>query len=132
MSTPKHPRINKHPYHLVILDGCETYDQVWANAFGIDFSPNGSTTSRADYDAVGRPERGLVGWTKLVYCQLPQIFRAWPMLNMPPHSEHYQDCGWTDTRYIIAFGQFAGNALPNGFTGADSWQISGCIDLERQ
>ena len=25
-----------------------------------------------------------------------------------------------------------GDAIPNGFTGADSWQISGCLDLERQ
>ncbi|MGH7951293.1 MAG: hypothetical protein ACREFE_05165 [Limisphaerales bacterium] len=49
MSTPKHPRTNKHPYHLVILDGCETYDQLWANVFGIDFSPGGSVDTMADY-----------------------------------------------------------------------------------
>jgi hypothetical protein len=131
-STPKHPRTNQHPYHLVILDGCETYDQTWANAFGIDFSPGGSVNSRADYDAAGRPERALVGWTNIVYLPTSSDF------SDLAHAQYANALGtmfgtWMDGYPLYyCVGQFAGNAIPNGFTGADSWQISGCVDLERQ
>jgi hypothetical protein len=132
MSTPKHPRTNKHPYHLAILDGCQTYDQTWANAFGVDFSPGGSVSSMADYDAVGRPEGALVGWTKIVYLPTSTDY------SDLAHAQYAEALGYLFGDWMAGYplyycvGQFAGDAIPNGFTGADSWQISGCVDLERQ
>ncbi|MGH7951890.1 MAG: Ig-like domain-containing protein [Limisphaerales bacterium] len=138
LSTPKHPRANQHPYHLVILDGCETYDQTWANAFGIDFSPGGSVNTRSDYDAVGRPEQALVGWTKIIY--LPNVGDYSGL----EHAQYANALGtmsglWMDGYPLYyCVGQFAGSVISqfadDGYynTGADSWQISGCVDLERQ
>ena len=132
MSTPKHPRTNKHPYHLVILDACQTYDQLWANVFGIDFSASGSVTTTSDYNAIGRPPRALVGWTQIVYLPTSGDFSGLA------HAQYAEALGYLFGDWMAGYplyycvGQFAGDAIPNGFTGADSWQISGCIDLERQ
>jgi hypothetical protein len=130
-STRKHPRTNKHPYNLVILDGCETYDLLWANVFGIDFSAGGSPYTAADYNAVGRPECAFVGWTKLVYLPSSNDFSGLA------HAQYAEALGklfgyWMDGYPLYyCVGQFADDAIPNGFTGAESWEISGCIDLER-
>jgi len=132
MSKPKHPRTNQHPYHLVILDGCETYDKAWADAFGIDFSPSGSINTRSDYDAVGRPAGALVGWTQLVYLPTTGDFSGLA------HAQYAEALGYLFGNWMAGYplyycvGQFAGDAIPNGFTGAESWEISGCVDLERQ
>jgi hypothetical protein len=132
MSTPKHPRTNKNPYHLVILDGCETYYSVWASVFGIDFSAGGSMNTKAAYNAVGRPVGAFVGWTNLVYLPASTDFSGLK------HSEYSNALAYLSASWMAGYplyyclGQFTGSALSNGFTGADSWQISGCVDLTRQ
>jgi hypothetical protein len=113
------------------LDGCETYDLLWANVFGIDFSAGGSPYTAADYNAVGRPECAFVGWTKLVYLPSSNDFSGLA------HAQYAEALGklfgyWMDGYPLYyCVGQFADDAIPNGFTGAESWEISGCIDLER-
>jgi hypothetical protein len=130
-STRKHPKTDKHPYNLLILDGCQTYDSRWANVFGIDFSAGGSPYSTADYDAVGRPERAFVGWTQIVLLPSSGDFSG---LTHAQYAEALGNLfGYWMAGYPLNYcmSQFSGDAIPNGFTGADSWEISGCVDLER-
>jgi hypothetical protein len=130
-STRKHPRTNKHPYNLVILDACQTYDLMWANVFGIDFSANGSLNTVADYEDVGRPPRAFVGWTQTVF--LPTVGDSSGLA----HAQYAEALGylfgyWMDGYPLdYCLDQFTTDALSNDFTGAASWKISGCIDLER-
>ena len=130
-STRKHPRTNKHPYNLVILDGCETYDSLWANVFGIDFSAGGSPYTAADYDAVGRPERAFVGWTQLVFLPTASDFSGLA------HAQYAEALGYLSGYWMAGYpldyclDQFTTDALGNNFTGAASWKISGCIDLQK-
>ena len=135
-STPKHPYNNKHPYFLTILNACQTYSSGWAGAFGVDFSANGNSDSTADYEDVGRQPRAFVGWTKKI--------------GVPGGNDLFFD-GLLDAEYGEAWGtmfndwmagypldycmsQFSSSALnsePILFLHADSWQISGCYDLQR-
>jgi hypothetical protein len=130
-STPKTPRTNKHPYNLVILDSCETYDSLWANVFGVDFSAGGSPYTTADYDDAGRPPRAFVGWTQLVYLPTSGDFSGLK------HAQYAEAIGylfgyWMDGYPLYyCLDQFTTDALSNDFTGAASWKISGCVDLQR-
>ena len=62
-STEKVPTEDKHPYRLVILNGCKTYCPDWAHAFGIDFQPGGATNDVTAYFQHGRPSQAFVAWT---------------------------------------------------------------------
>ncbi|MGH7976167.1 MAG: Ig-like domain-containing protein [Limisphaerales bacterium] len=130
-STPKHPKNNKNPYKLVILNACESYNSDWAHVFGVDFSPGGSVNSVADYQYVGRQPRAYVGWTKLIDVPTVGDFSGLQ------HAQYANALGylfgyWMDGYPLYyCVGQFAGQAVSYGFTGMDSWQISGCVDLER-
>lgn len=131
MSSPKTPRTNKHPYHLVILNSCEGYSDLWSHAFGIDFSAGGSHDTAADYDAVHRPKRAFVGWTKTIF--LPTAGDTSGL----KHAQYASALGtlfglWMDgypLKYCMQY--YTISATANGFTGADSWKISGCVDLQR-
>lgn len=130
-SSEKRPREDKHPYRLVILNGCETYSSLWSGAFGIPFSSEGSTNFVLDYQFTGRMPRAFVGWTNTV--ELPfgldvggaahtaygealgQLFSKW-MAGYP-------------LEYCLDF--FADKADEHDFDGHDSWRISGCVDLTR-
>jgi hypothetical protein len=138
MSTPKHPKSDNHPYKLAILNGCETYSAEWADAFGVDFSASGSSDSVGDYEYVGRTPQAFVGWTKTIGVPgnndlfwegildadygdaLAYMFQDW-MAGYPI----YQCVGDFSTQalYLVP--------LPYLFQNVDSWQISGCYDLER-
>ena len=130
-STKKHPRQDKHPYKLAVLNGCETYGPLWAGAFGIDFSDATSTNSILDYQFTGRVPRAFVGWTKenlvpngadiggLVHGQfgeaLAELWSNW-MAGAP---------------LDICLDAFSDSAMSDGFDGQDSYRISGCYDLRR-
>jgi hypothetical protein len=59
---PSYSYSNKHPYRLVILNGCNSYSSEWANAFGIDFSKGGSLNTVLEYQFTGRTAQAFVGW----------------------------------------------------------------------
>lgn len=127
---PKYSYQNKHPCRLVILNGCKTYSQGWANAFGITYSPGGSTNIVFEYTFTGREPQAFVGWTGDVdvpdldpgggehpaYAQaLAEMFARW-MGNFP---------------LDICLDFFGDTAVGFGFDDQDTWKISGCIDLQR-
>jgi hypothetical protein len=130
-STPKHPQTNAHPYKLAILNGCQTYDDIWSRTFGIDYSEGGSTNSVLAYEYAGRSPRAFVGWTNenkvpsglditgVGHAEfgnaLAELFSHWM------GGDPLEFC-------LIAFDV---TALDYGFTGQDSWAISGCPDLQR-
>lgn len=123
-STERLPTVDKHPYRLVILNGCKTYGVDWANAFGIDFQAGGATNDVVDYYQHGRQSQALVGWTQDI-----QV----PGLGSPNYwSDEYAEglatlfSRWMDgyalesclTPYAVLMGV-------HGFSGHDSWRVSG-------
>ncbi|MGI8965028.1 MAG: hypothetical protein ACR2H1_02950, partial [Limisphaerales bacterium] len=129
-STPKVPTENKHPYRLVILNGCNTYNADWANAFGIDFSPKGTTNDVVAYSQHGRQSQAFVGWTEAV--RVPR------MLNPNFFNANYAEglanlfSAWMDgfaleeclRRYVERMNHY-------NFGGHDSWKISGTAYMYR-
>jgi hypothetical protein len=135
-STSRKPTTNKHPYRLTILNACDTYTPGWSSAFGVDFSANGSSDSAADYVGAGRSQRAFVGWTKKIGIPGGNDLLFGGLLD----AEYAQALGylfgdWMDGYPLdYCMGQFSSSALasePTYFQNADSWQISGCYDLER-
>ena len=138
LSTPKKPLDDQNPYKLVILNGCETYSEDWAHAFGFDFYPNGSSDSVADYEYVGRMPQTFVGWTQKIGVPgandvvwegildadygdaLAYMFQDW-MAGYPIYQ-----CVDDFQHTSALFG-----AVPYLFQNVDSWKISGCYDLEK-
>lgn len=136
-STPKKPLDDGSPYKLVILNGCETYSQAWANAFGIDFYANGSSVPVSFYNYAYLMPQAFVGWTKKI--------------GVPSAYQDLAAGGLIDAEYGEALGNlfadwmsgypicncmqdFSDTALgedPFHFVNADSWRISGCYDLTR-
>lgn len=131
LSTPQRPRTNMHPYRLVILNGCETYSPEWADAFGIDFDPDGG---RLDvwYNWAGRPKRAFVGWKE----QIDVPGYRWYSLN-DKHPQYAEALGllffnWMQGYFLnYSVNQFADRATFYGFSNADSAKISGCINMTR-
>lgn len=131
---PKYSLSNKHPYRLAILNGCKTYSDGWVNAFGIDYSPGGSTNIVLEYQFTGRTPQAFVGWSEDV--EIPTALDAG--LGWLKHAEYSQALAemfsqWM-SNYPLEFclDSFADTAIGYGFTGADKWKISGCTDLQRQ
>lgn len=122
---------NKRPYRLVILNGCSTYHPDWANAFGIDFSKEGSTDIVLEYQFTGRKPQAFVGWT--VDVDVPPSHP----LSSGAHAEYALALGEMFSRWMGGFPLetcldfFADTATSYGFTGQDKWRISGCYDLTR-
>jgi hypothetical protein len=128
-STPENARVNEHPYRLVILNCCEAYSQEWCGAFGIDFSPLGSTDTVLSYQIQKRT---------------PQAFVAWPVeIEVPLDRKEDHDT------YEVAWSQFfelwmdnddistglkAYRLALNGFgwgSGHAKYRISGAKNLRR-
>ncbi len=130
-STPRVPRTNKHPYKFVVLNGCETYSSDWANAFGIDFSPQGSSTLTPTYLSAGRTPRAFVGWTKQI--DVPNRLGSW----VGYETEYAEGLGqlfynWMQGSFLTySLNQYATTMTSHGFANHDSWKISGCANLTR-
>jgi hypothetical protein len=135
-STPKHPKTNAHPYKLVVLNGCQTDGDQWSRSFGIDYDPPGTTNYVAWYKTVGRIPRAFVGWTK--QNEVPNCADA----ECVGHQHFGNALGalWGDwmsgfplQACMEDFAAIATNSFGpySGYTGQDSWHISGCVDLQR-
>ena len=131
LSSPKKPKVDKHPYHLVVLNGCETYTATWSRAFGIPFSPQGSTNSVLEYQFTGRAPRAFVGWTAEV--DLPRS----PDVSGVAHAEFslalaYFSSYWMSGAPLnYCVDAFANVAVDYDFEDQDKWKISGCPDMRR-
>jgi hypothetical protein len=130
---PKYSYSNKHPYRLVILNGCKTYEAGWANAFGIDYSAAGSTNIVFEYLLTGRPPQAFVGWQGNVVVPTP----ADAALGWLKHAEYSQALAELFSRWMsyypleFCLDFYADTAIGYGFSEADTWKISGCTDLQR-
>ncbi len=130
-SSPKHPKEDKHPYRLVVLDGCETYSSFWAGVFAVPFSPNGSTNISLDYQFTGRMPRAFVGWTNTV--EVPFDFDPTGLY----HARYGLVLDELFSKWMAGYpldfciDSLAEQAAYYDFDGYDSWRISGCIDLHR-
>jgi catechol 2,3-dioxygenase len=121
-------------YYFTVLMGCETYEQTWANAFGVTFSANGTADSTASYVNVGRQPNAFVGWTKLIF--LP----GGADVTGYYHTEYANVVGTLFGDWMAGYSlnscmdDFNATASLYGFTGsdgADAWKISGCYDLQK-
>ena len=130
-STRLAPRTNAHPYKFVVLNGCENYTADWANAFGIDFSPDGTTDYTGTYLPAGRTPRAFVGWKEQI--DVPNRLGSW----IGYESEYSEGLGllfynWMQGNYLTySLNQYANRMAFHGFDGHSSWRISGCADLTR-
>jgi hypothetical protein len=136
LSRPKHPYTNKHPYCLTILNACDTYTPGWSSAFGVDFSANGTPNSAADYANVGRPTCAFVGWTKKIGIPGGNDIAFEGVLDAQYGNAWGAAFAYWMAGYPLDFcmNEFSLTALtyqPILFTHADSWQISGCHDMEK-
>jgi hypothetical protein len=128
--TQRRPRTAKHPYRLVILNGCETYGPVWATSFGIDFAPSGSTNIVLEYQFSGRKPQAFVGWDS--QGEIPDFDTTGVA-----HAQFGQALAELHSRWMGGFPLdlclefFGETAVGFGFQGQDKWKISGCVDLRR-
>lgn len=121
---------NRHPYKLVVLNGCNSYGQHWADAFGIDFkNDTNMVASVAGYNAIYREPRAFVGWKETI--DVPTSFGDF----FDQHVEYTAALqalwvGWMSNDSIEeCVEEFASRAAEDGFDGLDSYVISGCSDL---
>lgn len=130
-SRPNHPKEDKHQYRLVILNGCETYSSLWAGVFGIPFSSQTSTNIALDYQYTGQMPRAFVGWNDVI--RLPF---GWDPTGIG-HAQYGLALGELTSKWMAGYPLdfcldfFSDMALSYGYTGNDSWSISGCVDLTR-
>lgn len=126
------PKFNLHPYSLVILNGCETFSTLWAGAWGIESTPG----AYSEYSYIGRVPRAFVGWTKEV--GVPSQLKDFVFDGVL--DEEYGNClgsmflawmeGFPLDQCISIFSYDATTTEPLYFINQDSWEISGCVDLE--
>jgi len=130
-SRPNHPKEDKHQYRFVVLNGCETYSSLWAGVFGIPFTSDMSTNIVLDYQYTGQMPRAFVGFTDVI-----KIPFNWDPTGIG-HSQYGLALGELWSKWMSGYpldfcmDSFADTALYYGYTGNDSWRISGCIDLTR-
>jgi hypothetical protein len=120
---------NEHPYRLVILHSCQTYSAAWANAFGFDFAPSGSTNDVLAYIRQGRQPQAFVGWTKSI--QVPHdLDQYW-------HSQYtlglaYLFSAWMEGSALEdGLRQYSTYMTVIGYSGHQSYKISGTAYLWR-
>jgi len=127
---PKSSFQNKHPYRLVILNGCETYSAEWALAFGFDFAPTGSTHDVLAYIRQGRQPQAFVGWEENIQVPisgadfLGHLYYATALA--------YLFSNWMDG-FLLEEGlrQYSDYLYVLGYAGHRSWKISGSASLYR-
>jgi hypothetical protein len=130
-ATPKHPKTNSHLYKLAILNGCQTYSSAWSQTFGVDYSATNSTDTALAYQYTGRSPRAFVGWTNLT--EVPSILDY----NGGLHAQFGVALAELFSNWMagapldFCLDMFADTATSYGFSGHDSWCISGCCDLRR-
>ena len=126
---PKIVYRNEHPYRLVILNSCNTYSAAWANVFGFDFSPNGSTNDALAYIRQGRQPQAFVGWRQSI-----QVPHDWDPLGHSEYAEGlaYLFSAWMEG-YVLEEGlrQYATYMTVVGFSGHNSWRLSGSTTFYR-
>ncbi len=130
-STPRVPLTNKHPYKFVVLNGCEAYTAEWANAFGMDFAPDGSTTTSLSYILSHRSPRAFVAWTKGI--EVPSRFGSWLGYDAE-YSEGLAQLfyNWMQGNFLTySLDQYTAKMAQHGFANHDSWRISGCTTMTR-
>ncbi len=127
---------NEHFYRLVILNGCYTYSSDFANAFGIDFTPPGNQiNSVATYNALARFPRAFVGWTDTI--DVPAHNWLFGIGDSTQHAKYAEALAvlfsdWMSGQPLfVCLSDFGDRATANGFEGARSYAISGCVDLRR-
>lgn len=123
---------NKHPYKLVVINGCNSYSLYWARAFGIDFAKGGEPVSISEYTSVCREPRAYVGWEEKI-----TVPSALGMLWFDKHAEYGEALqllwvNWmADEPISVCIEEFVQKALEEGFSGMDSYKISGCHNLRK-
>lgn len=130
-SSPQRPQTNAHPYRLVILNGCESYSAEWANAFGIEFDPQGGQTD-VNYILAGRPQRAFVGWTEQI--DVPGWRFGGGGNTHPQYTTALQQLffNWMQGYFLnYSVNQFANTAATYGFSNSQSNRISGCVNMTR-
>lgn len=129
-----------HPYRLVILDGCETWSSEWADAFGIDFNPGGSTYTVQNFTSRGLNPQAFVGWDPttpapmtpdgVVWVQ-DALFYLWAYWQLGyPLDECLQQYAYylVDVHGFNDDGDWLGIGA-NGIPDYKEYKISGCVDL---
>ena len=131
-----------NPYRLVILDGCDGYSKLWADAFGIIYQVNGSSWTVHDYDNFGIDRQAFVAWTVETPAPSPIaltntgidewgnalsiLFCEWQLGY--PLNVCLKD--YTDT--LVSYGFTSDNGFLGCWgsgTAVKQYKISGCIDL---
>jgi len=130
-SSERVPRDNKHPYRLVVLNGCGTYGKDWANAFGIDFTPGGTTNDVFAYYQQGRQSQAFVGWTDTI--QVPRLgaansYSTEYAFGLADFFSRWMDGYALET--CLTWYAYDMVSLHN-FSGHDSWKISGTAFMWR-
>ena len=129
-STRKHARANEHPYRLAILNGCNTYSPDWANAFGIDFSPGGSTNDVFAYYQQGRQSQAYVGWVNTIEVPgygAPAYWSTQYAVALADLFSRWMDGYALETCLLW----YAYDMDQYNFDGHDSWKISGTAYMWR-
>lgn len=84
-----------------------------------------------EYQYTGQMPRAFVGWTDVI--NLPFGFDPSGLA----HAEYGQALGQLFSKWMAGYPLeycmdfYADTALSYGFSGNDSWRISGCVDLTR-
>ncbi len=122
---------NNYPYKLVVLNGCNSYSQYWARAFGVDYISGTNKVSVEEYLDAHRDPRAFVGWKDQI--DIPSH------LIVPYYERHTEYTEALQTLWVnwkseepieTCLHAFAEKASENGFDGLDSYAISGCYDLK--
>jgi Bacterial Ig domain len=128
-STPKHAYKNKHPYRLVILNGCKMYSAPWANAFGFDFSPSGSTNDVLAYIRQGRQPQAFVAWSTDI--DVPRFASSGAHANYAL-ALAYLTSMWMEGYSInSALLQYQFQQAANANSGHENWKVSGSTFMTR-
>lgn len=120
--------LNKHPYRLVIMNGCNSYSATWSKEFGIDFSGNTSfQTTVSRYNSIYREPRAFVGWKNDI--EVPNYFG----------NQNYGialNILWTrwmnGDRLAQCMLDFLSYINDSNYEEISSFEISGCFDLTKQ
>ena len=128
---PKRSYQNKHPYRLVILNSCQSYDAGWAHAFGMDYNPLGTTNDVLAYYQQGRQSQAFVGWDENI--EVPTAADATGV----GHSRYatalaYLFSAWMDGSLLEeGLRQYSDYLDVLGYQGHKSWKISGTASFYR-
>jgi hypothetical protein len=125
----RHNYPNKHPYRLVILNGCKMYSAAWANAFGFDYSANGTPNDVVAYRRQGRQPQAFVAWTKDI--EVPRF------ASVSAHQNYALALAYLTSMWMEGFSiescllQYQFQQAANGNGGHENWRVSGSSGFYR-